>query len=98
MHFNMSVVQQPAAGRMCYEIVLQHGAITDPCDIAEDDAVVIHNRSASSRLEAALFDEGVLRDHSVRVLAVDRPGHGESSPHPTRNLTTFAGMQKDHSR
>lgn len=53
--------------------------------------VSAHDRSASSRLEAALFDEGVLREHSARVLAVDRPGHGESSPHPTRNLTTFAG-------
>ena len=51
----------------------------------------LHDRSASSRLEAGLFDEGVLREHSAHVLAVDRPGHGESSPHPTRNLTTFAG-------
>ena len=65
---------------------------TDTCDNVENDAVVMHRRSASSRLEAALFDEGVLREHSLRLLAVDRPGHGESSPHPSRNLTTFAGI------
>jgi pimeloyl-ACP methyl ester carboxylesterase len=59
-------------------------------DPAATYTVLYLHRSASSRLEAALFDEGVLREHSARVLAVDRPGHGESSPHPTRNLTTFA--------
>jgi pimeloyl-ACP methyl ester carboxylesterase len=63
----------------------------DHDDSKDMTSCALCNRSASSRLEAAMFDEAVLRDHSVRVLAVDRPGHGESSPHPARNLTTFAG-------
>ena len=52
-------------------------------------------RSASSRLEAAFFDEGVLRQHSARVLSIDRPGYGEATPHKGRNLTTFAGENKE---
>jgi len=41
-------------------------------------------------LESAFFDHGVLKENSIRVLSIDRPGYGESSPHKGRNLTTFA--------
>ncbi len=50
-------------------------------------------RTGSGRLEGLLLDPEVLRQHSIRVVAPDRPGYGESTPHPARNLTTFVGAR-----
>ena len=43
----------------------------------------------SSSCEASLLAP-VLADAGVRLIAPDRPGYGESSPHPGRGLTDFA--------
>jgi alpha-beta hydrolase superfamily lysophospholipase len=42
-----------------------------------------------SRLEAAHFDS-LARDLGLRVIAIDRPGHGGSSPHPGAGLKEWA--------
>lgn len=46
------------------------------------------NGSGGSRLEHPL-DETMLRNIGVRFIAVDRPGHGYSDPHPERCLLGF---------
>lgn len=45
--------------------------------------------SPGSRIEAASLD-GPAKDLNVRIISVDRPGIGWSSPHPGRTLEDFA--------
>jgi pimeloyl-ACP methyl ester carboxylesterase len=55
-------------------------------------ALVIHNHGGpSSRLEAHLF-AGSASTHRLRLVCVDRPGIGRSSPQPSR---TYAGWAHD---
>lgn len=44
----------------------------------------------SCRLEAAGLDAAVLEDLSIKVVAVDRPGYGQSDPHPDRSYASLA--------
>jgi pimeloyl-ACP methyl ester carboxylesterase len=53
-------------------------------------ALVVHNHGGpSSRLEGELFGEAATR-HGLRVVCVDRPGMGGSSPHPGRTFADWA--------
>ncbi|KAK9837318.1 hypothetical protein WJX81_005940 [Elliptochloris bilobata] len=53
--------------------------------------IIVHNHGVlSSRLEAMMYDESVLRKLSIAVIGVDRPYYGQSDPHPLRSLTSFA--------
>jgi pimeloyl-ACP methyl ester carboxylesterase len=55
-------------------------------------SLVIHNHGGpSSRLEARLFANSASK-HRLRLLCVDRPGIGQSSPQPTR---TYSGWADD---
>ncbi len=36
------------------------------------------------------MDEDLLRELSVRLVAIDRPGYGRSGKHPTQTFATFA--------
>lgn len=45
--------------------------------------------SGSSRLEAS-YSDGYARDLGLRLIAVDRPGFGHSSPTPTPGFSAFA--------
>ncbi len=45
--------------------------------------------SYSTRLEPLLIGEEVFRQYGLRVIAVDRPGMGESDLHPNREYTDF---------
>lgn len=66
---------------------LAHLEVGDP-----DGPLVLHNHGGpSSRLEARLFAEAAAK-HRLRLVCVDRPGLGQSSPQPTR---TFAGWADD---
>jgi len=59
--------------------------------------VFLHGTPGSRRL-AALFDSAA-REHDVRLLALDRPGYGRSSPRPTRTIgdaSQFVGAVLDH--
>lgn len=47
-------------------------------------------RTSGSRLESAVLDPAVLQELSIRVISVDRPGNGQSSPHANRTFTSFA--------
>ena len=47
--------------------------------------VILHHGLACSRLDAAFFHE-VGQQLDARIIGVDRPGMGWSSPHPTRTL------------
>ena len=52
--------------------------------------LVIHNHGGpSSRLEARLFAEAASR-HRLRLICVDRPGMGQSSPQETRTWSGWA--------
>ena len=52
-------------------------------------AVFYHHGLPGSRIEAAVFDEMTI-DPPARIIAVDRPGYGWSSPHPGRTLLDHA--------
>lgn len=53
-------------------------------------ALVIHNHGGpSSRLEALLFDSAA-KLHGVRLVGVDRPGMGKSSPQAERTFASWA--------
>ena len=52
-------------------------------------AIFYHHGLPGSRIEAAVFDEMTI-DPPVRVIAVDRPGYGWSSPHPGRAILDHA--------
>jgi pimeloyl-ACP methyl ester carboxylesterase len=53
--------------------------------------LVIHNHGGpSSRLEAHLFAEAASK-HKLRLICVDRPGIGQSSPQETRSYAGWAG-------
>src|SRR5215213_8999719 len=53
-----------------------------------DGPLVIHNHGGpSSRLEARLFANSASK-HRLRLICVDRPGMGQSSP---QNARTYAG-------
>ncbi len=55
-------------------------------------ALVLHNHGGpSSRLEGLLLAEAASR-HGIRLVAIDRPGFGQSSPQKAR---TFAGWAED---
>ena len=51
--------------------------------------VILHHGLACSRLDGAFFHE-VAQQLDVRVIGVDRPGMGWSTPHPTRTLLDIA--------
>ena len=54
--------------------------------------LVIHNHGGpSSRLEVALLAEAATRNR-IRLVGVDRPGQGQSSPQQTR---TYSGWADD---
>src|SRR6188472_3765973 len=54
--------------------------------------LVIHNHGGpSSRLEVLLLAEAALRN-GIRLVGVDRPGQGQSSPQKTR---TYSGWADD---
>ena len=66
---------------------LAYAAVGDP-----DGPLVIHNHGGpSSRLEAHLFAEAASK-HKLRLICVDRPGIGQSSPQAHR---TYAGWADD---
>lgn len=55
-----------------------------------DGPTMFHNHGGpSSRLEVKLI-EAAARQHGLRVVGVDRPGIGQSSPHPSRTLSGWA--------
>lgn len=57
---------------------------------APDGKLVIHNHGGpSSRLEGVLFARAAKR-HGLRLVVVDRPGFGQSSPHKERGFRTWA--------
>jgi pimeloyl-ACP methyl ester carboxylesterase len=51
--------------------------------------VILHHGLAGSRFDAAAFHE-VGQQLNARIIGVDRPGMGLSSPHPKRTLLGFA--------
>lgn len=52
--------------------------------------LVIHNHGGpSSRLEARLFATAAAK-HGLRLICADRPGIGQSSPHPARSYASWA--------
>ena len=51
-------------------------------------AIYIHG-TPSCRLEVLGLNEAVLDSLSLRVIAVDKPGYGQSDPHHGRTLQTF---------
>jgi pimeloyl-ACP methyl ester carboxylesterase len=52
-------------------------------------AIIVHHGLACSRLDGAYFHE-VGQELGIRIIGVDRPGMGLSSPHPNRRLLDFA--------
>lgn len=57
---------------------------------APDGPTIFHNHGGpSSRLEVRLVEAAAHR-HGVRVIGIDRPGIGLSSPHPGRSLSSWA--------
>ncbi|TQQ80084.1 alpha/beta fold hydrolase [Halonotius roseus] len=52
----------------------------------DGDPVVLFHGTPGSRLLGALF-ETMAEEQGVRLLAVDRPGYGNSEPWPTRSIT-----------
>ena len=48
-------------------------------------------RPSSSRLQSGFLNAAVLAEQSIRVISVDRPGYGQSSPHRTSTVESFAG-------
>lgn len=53
--------------------------------------IILHHGLAGSRLDGASFHEVGLQ-FDARIIGVDRPGMGLSSPHPNR---TLLGLVKD---
>jgi pimeloyl-ACP methyl ester carboxylesterase len=51
--------------------------------------IILHHGLAGSRFDAAAFHE-VGQQLDARIIGVDRPGMGLSSPHPKRTLLGFA--------
>jgi pimeloyl-ACP methyl ester carboxylesterase len=49
-------------------------------------------RPSSSRLESGLLSAAVLAEQSIRVVSVDRPGYGQSSPNRNVSIESFAGL------
>ena len=37
------------------------------------------------------MDEAVFQELGIRLIAFDRPGYGQSEPHPRRSYASFAG-------
>ncbi|MCW5696906.1 MAG: alpha/beta hydrolase [Bauldia sp.] len=56
---------------------------------ADGPTLFHHHASPGSRLDVAAID-GIARELGVRVVGVDRPGIGRSSPRPTGGPCTFA--------
>jgi pimeloyl-ACP methyl ester carboxylesterase len=55
---------------------------------------VIHNHGGpSSRLEAGLFEDAASK-HGLRLVCVDRPGIGQSSPQDPRSFSRWADRMK----
>ena len=53
-------------------------------------ALVLHNHGGpSSRLEAGFF-AGAAAKHRLRLVCIDRPGMGRSTPHPERSFASWA--------
>ena len=48
-------------------------------------------RPSGSRLESGLLNAAVLAEQSIRVISVDRPGYGQSSPNSIMSIASFAG-------
>ena len=73
-----AVVEAPNGRVLAYT---EFGSPTGP--------LVVHCHGApGSRLELASFD-GAFAERDVRVVAIDRPGYGGSSPQPDRRLETW---------
>lgn len=51
--------------------------------------IILLHGLACSRLDGAYFHD-IACQLDVRIIGVDRPGMGESSPHPNRTLLGFA--------
>jgi pimeloyl-ACP methyl ester carboxylesterase len=51
-------------------------------------AVIVHHGLACSRLDGIFFHE-IGHELDARIIGVDRPGMGLSSPHPNRTLLDF---------
>jgi pimeloyl-ACP methyl ester carboxylesterase len=51
--------------------------------------IILHHGLACSRLDGAAFHK-VAQEVGARIIGVDRPGQGLSSPHPDRKLLEFA--------
>ena len=51
--------------------------------------ILLNHGMACSRLDGAYFHEVGL-ELGARIIGIDRPGMGNSSPHPTRSLLSFA--------
>jgi len=63
---------------------------TEYGDPAGEPVVILHGTPGSSRL-GGLFAPAAA-EQGVRLLAVDRPGYGDSDPWPTRTLADIGGV------
>ena len=74
-----SILTLPDGRKLGYA---QYGSLTGK-------PIILHHGLACSRLDAAAFHE-VGQQLGARIIGVDRPGMGLSSPHPKRTLLNFA--------
>lgn len=80
-----------AASATASTIVTQDGRNLACLEVGDPDGqLVIHNHGGpSSRLEARLFAEAASK-HKLRLVCVDRPGIGQSSPQDNRSYSGWA--------
>jgi len=79
-------------GDQVAKVATQHGRTLTYLEVGDPDGpLVVHNRGGpSSRLEARLFADCALRNR-LRLICVDRPDIGQSSPQTTRAYSGWAG-------
>lgn len=57
-------------------------------------AVVSHHGTPGSRLDRHPDEDAILAELGVRMVTYDRPGYGESDPHPGRRVVDAVGDRK----
>jgi pimeloyl-ACP methyl ester carboxylesterase len=80
-----------AASATTRTVTTKDGRTLAYCDVGDPNGpLVIHNHGGpSSRLEAHLFADAAVK-HKLRLLCVDRPGIGQSSPQAHRSYAGWA--------
>jgi len=62
--------------------------------IKEGYPIIYCHGSQSSRLEMH-YDLSFAKNHNIRIIAIDRPGHGESDFNPSGTIKSFAEDTKE---